>query len=156
MNSLFVILLMSSPGEPAAVGHLQELEQVDHFKIVCGCSFKEVVPGADDRLYGSGSATIGLNWPEVIVLNPNAEVSHAIINAGAGNIELVAAKQGPLDYKCNKGEKFNSRWEGEEIEVELKIEVLSEGAEACWFKGTLKATSSSFSQSVPIKGVCGC
>jgi hypothetical protein len=99
--------------------------------------------------YGSG--------PELLIVAPNAEPPHALVNLGRGNLKLSPVK--PIAFPmfhCEVGERFVSEWKSETLRVLAKLSVVGSGDEACWFQGTVLATVEPKSSEVPVKGACGC
>ena len=125
------------------------LERIDRSSIVCGCSFRETLSGEAQGSYGSG--------PELLVIAPNAEPPHALVNIGRGNLRLRPTKQieSPM-YQCKLGEPFESEWKDSEVAVQAKLQATGAGSEACWFSGSVQASAARRQAEVPVKGGCGC
>ena len=92
----------------SATGHtsermLQKLQPIDFMSVVCGCTFNESIPGAHEGSYGSG--------PELLLLDPNGNPPHALVNLGHGNMKLLPGEPivFPL-YECKAGETFETVW----------------------------------------------
>ena len=125
------------------------LEPIDDSSIVCGCSFRETLAGEAQGSYGSGA--------ELVVIAPNADSPHALVNIGRGNLRLRPTKpiEFPL-YQCKVGEPFESEWRDSEVAVRAKLLATRAGSEACWFNGTVQASAARGQVEIPVKGGCGC
>jgi hypothetical protein len=140
-------LLMGA--SPEGERMLHDLEPYDIMRIACGCSFKESIPGAKEGSYGSG--------PELLVIDINGEPAHIRVNPGDGNARLLPSSklEFPL-YECNVNEKWTTRWQKDDLEVEVRLVAEVPGAEACWFHGEIAAKRGAKTWSAPLKGACGC
>ena len=128
---------------------MMPLEPIDHASIVCGCSFRETLFAEAQGNYGSG--------PELLVIAPNADPPHALVNVGGGNLRLRPTKRiESLVYQCKVGEPFQSEWRDSEVAVLAKLQVTGAGSEACWFNGTVQASVARGQAEIPVKGGCGC
>jgi hypothetical protein len=128
---------------------LLPLTPVDHTALVCGCTFRESLSGEPEGLDSSG--------PEIFVIAPNADPPHALANFGNGDLRLLP--QAPIEfpmYQCDVGEPFESEWRESEFAVIAKLRVVRAGNEACWFSGTLGASTARGQAEIPVKGDCGC
>jgi hypothetical protein len=128
---------------------LLQLSDFDSRSIVCGCEFRESIPNAAEGSYGSG--------PTLLVIAPNADPPHALVNLGRGNLKLSPVK--PIKFPmfhCEVGEHFQTEWRSDALRVLARLDVVGSGEESCGFSGTVVATMESTNSEVPIKGACGC
>jgi hypothetical protein len=128
---------------------LRRLDAADYQTMICGCTFRESAHGSDGGGYGSG--------PDVLVIAPNAEPPHALINLGYGNVRLLPAR--PIEfpmYQCSAGRKFRTEWRAEGIAVSANLAARRAGEESCWFSGSITVSSKSATSHTSVEGACGC
>lgn len=149
VSALIAISLLSVGSSQSEDRVLRPLVKVDHFSIVCGCTFRETLSGTVEGDYGSGS--------ELVVFAPNADPPYALVNIGRGNLQLRPVKpiEFPL-YRCEAGERFVSEWKSAEVALVANLRVTGSGEESCWFSGIVHANATNGQAAVPVKGGCGC
>ena len=128
---------------------LHALEANPKPSVVCGCEFKQSVPGAAEGSYGSG--------PRILIIDPNGEPPNARVNLGNGTIHLKP--ESPIAfplYDCTPGATWRSRWHAQALELDVRLVASSQGAEACWFSGEISLERGAARWSAPVKGACGC
>jgi hypothetical protein len=60
------------------------------------------------------------------------------------------------DPGCGRNVRTRERWIGDVAAVVLDYRATGPGAEACWFKGTMRVAVGGRTASTPISGACGC
>jgi hypothetical protein len=125
---------------------LNALQPLDTRSIVCGCTFNESLPNAQEGSYGSG--------PEVLILDINGEPAQAHLNLGAGNLRLRFAELSL--YDCESDGVWSTKWRSEEVTLQVDLVASGPGNEACWFSGTSTLIVNGVDSTTPIKGACGC
>lgn len=142
---LFLYFAMLAQYVSAASLELHEVMNVAH--PACGCEFNRIQKGDDSRVgYGSG--------PQLLVIGPNDSPPFAVVNLDGENTKLNRVDSSP--QACGKGDVWKTRWEANDVLLEVSLKAIGEGEESCWYEGTVKVQKNTATWSTRIKGGCGC
>ena len=109
----------------------------------CGCEFFRPAEGG------------GLGFDPLVAIGINEQPPFAVVNLGDGNQTLSLVKDSGW-RACRAGEKWESRWQGRDLVLDVSLLATGPGEESCWFDGSLSMTRGNAKASLPIRGACGC
>ena len=109
----------------------------------CGCEFFKPAKGG------------GHEFDPLVALGINEQPPFAVVNLGRGNLRLDRVKNSG-GGACSSGEKWQSRWRGDDVGLDLDLLPTGAGEESCWFDGTVSVTQGKTNASFPVRGACGC
>jgi len=136
-----------SPAPPGATGQLRPLTEAD-VEYGCGCSFSEPI-GEE----GIGRFLILWLYEEKAKLRLG-DTLHLL---DLVDVESVAHKELP---QLGDKQSFHLIGDGLEVRIDCTTsrvcELDSESCEATWFDGFMQIRSGSESETIPVRGACGC
>jgi hypothetical protein len=137
----------------ACLGTASADEQIFHplktehdYSLSCPCEFGLSLGGPDEGSYGTQKM--------LLMIAPNEEAPFARVNLGKDDVHLTPV--GRARYECKNGEVYSPQWKAGDVAVSAKLVVEGPGEESCWFAGTLSIKTAAKSETVRVKGACGC
>jgi len=154
MRIMVVVALFLACLGTASAGEkvVHQLKGEHDYSLICPCEFGRSVGGPDEGSYGALDSSGGMDI--IFGIAPNEDAPFARINLGKEDIRLTPV--GRSTHECKPGQVWSPRWKAGDVSVSAKLTVDGPGEESCWFTGTLSVKTKEKSETVGIKGACGC